>query len=246
MRKLAVMVAVSMVISLAGCGSSGSDGGKGSSSSGTPQTETQVKAQAEDDGPAPKTTGEFPEYHWTAAMSVAENTINYMMVEKFAELLDERSGGRITVDIYPGGQLGNTTEFTEAVIGGSIDIGTGMTTDLVDFIPSYAVFDMPNLFADVEQMRAVLSGDFVSDLDEYNNQGGIEMLGFSDAGFRQLTSNKPVHQLADLSGQKIRVMTNQYHIAYWMLLAQRQLPCSLRKCLWDFSREPLTGRRILI
>ena len=88
MRKLAVMVAVSMVISLAGCGSSGSDGGKGSSSSGTPQTETQVKAQAEDDGPAPKTTGEFPEYHWTAAMSVAENTINYMMVEKFAELLD--------------------------------------------------------------------------------------------------------------------------------------------------------------
>ncbi|MFQ9704012.1 MAG: TRAP transporter substrate-binding protein DctP [Enterocloster clostridioformis] len=104
----------------------------------------------------------------------------------------------------PEGSWAIQPNLQEAVIGGSIDIGTGMTTDLVDFIPSYAVFDMPNLFADVEQMRAVLSGDFVSALDEYNNQGGIEMLGFSDAGFRQLTSNKPVHQLADLSGQKIR------------------------------------------
>lgn len=245
MRKLAVMVAVSMVISLAGCGSSESDGGKGSSSSGTPQTETQVKAQAEaqaeDDGPAPKTTGEFPEYHWTAAMSVAENTINYMMVEKFAELLDERSGGRITVDIYPGGQLGNTTEFTEAVIGGSIDIGTGMTTDLVDFIPSYAVFDMPNLFANVEQMRAVLSGGLVSALDEYNNQGGIEMLGFSDAGFRQLTSNKPVHQLADLQGQKIRVMTNQYHIAYWNALGAAATPMQFTEVFMGLSQGTIDG-----
>ena len=121
-----------------------------------------------------------------------------------------------------------------------------MTTDLVDFIPSYAVFDMPNLFADVEQMRAVLSGDFVSALDEYNNQGGIEMLGFSDAGFRQLTSNKPVHQLADLSGQKIRVMTNQYHIAYWNALGAAATPMQFTEVFMGLQREPLTGRRILI
>lgn len=107
MRKLAVMVAVSMVISLAGCGSSESDGGKGSSSSGTPQTETQVKAQAEaqaeDDGPAPKTTGEFPEYHWTAAMSVAENTINYMMVENLLNSWMNGQGEGLRLTFTPEG-----------------------------------------------------------------------------------------------------------------------------------------------
>ena len=116
-----------------------------------------------------------------------------------------------------------------------------MTTDLVDFIPSYAVFDMPNLFADVEQMRAVLSGDFVSALDEYNNQGGIEMLGFSDAGFRQLTSNKPVHQLADLSGQKIRVMTNQYHIAYWNALGAAATPMQFTEVFMGLQQGTIDG-----
>ena len=132
-------------------------------------------------------------------MTVAETTINYMMVEKFAQLIHERSGGSITVEIYPGGQLGNTTEFTGAVVSGSIDIGTGMTTDLVDFIPQYAIFDMPNLFDNVEQMRGVLNSDFADVLGEINQAGGIRMLGYSDAGFRQLTSNKPVRQWATLS-----------------------------------------------
>ena len=98
------------------------------------------------------------------------------LVGKFAELVNEKSGGKISVDIYPGGQLGNTTEFTEAVIGGSIDIGTGMTTDLVDFIPQFAVFDMPNLFDNTAQMRAVLQSDFVDVINDYCNAGGIQML----------------------------------------------------------------------
>ena len=74
-------------------------------------------------------------------MSVAENTINYMMVEKLLNSWMNGQGEGLRLTFTPE-QLGNTTEFTEAVIGGSIDIGTGMTTDLVDFIPSYAVFDM--------------------------------------------------------------------------------------------------------
>ena len=57
----------------------------------------------------------------------------------------------------------------------------GMTTDLVDFIPQYAIFDMPNLFDNVEQMRGVLNSDFADVLGEINQAGGIRMLGYSDA-----------------------------------------------------------------
>ena len=220
----AAVLAVSMAGMLAACG--------GSSASNT---------AAGDNAAAGGSSSGYPEYHWNCAMTVSETTINYMMVEKFAELIKEKSGGSITVELYPGGQLGNTTEFTEAVIGGSIDFGTGMTTDLVDFIPQYAVFDLPNLFENVEQMRAVLDSDFVDTLNEYNQQGGITMLAYSDAGFRQLTSNKPVHQLSDLAGQKIRVMTNQYHIAYWNALGAAATPMQFTEVFMGLQQGTIDG-----
>ena len=182
------------------------------------------------------------EYHWTAAMTVADTSINYMMVDKFAELINEKSGGKISVDIYPGGQLGNTTEFTEAVIGGSIDIGTGMSTDLVDFIPQFAVFDMPNLFDNTAQMRSVLRGDFVNVMNKYCNAGGIQMLGYSDAGFRELTTNKETHTLADLKGQKIRVMTNKYHIAYWNALGAAATPMQFTEVFMGLQQGTIDGQ----
>ena len=63
-------------------------------------------------------------------------------------------------------------------------------------------------------MRAVLNGNFPNIMNQYCNAGGIQMLGYSDAGFRQLTTNKIVRKLdEDLKGQKIRVMANPYHLA---------------------------------
>jgi len=233
MRKLtAAILTIAMAAALTAC--------TGSSQSTANNTPAAAPAGVSSDGAA----AEYPQYNWTASMSVSESTINYMMVEKFAQLLSERSGGAITVDIYPGGQLGNTTEFTEAVIGGSIDFGTGMTSDLVDVIPEYALFDMPNLFDDIEQMRTVLKSDFTDTLNQYNNLGNIQMLGYSDAGFRQLTSNKPIHTLADLNGQKIRVMTNQYHLAYWIALGAAATPMQFTEVFMGLQQGTIDGQSI--
>lgn len=234
-RVLATLLAASMTVSLAACG------GSSNSSSTTSVPAAEAAKEEVPEGGKEAVSGDYPEYNWTVAMTVSETTINYMMAEKFAELINERSGGKITIDIYPGGQLGNTTEFTEAVVGGSIDIGTGMTTDLVDFIPQYAIFDMPNLFDNVEQMRAVLNGDFVNVLNEINAEGGIRMLGYSDAGFRQLTSNKPVNQLSDLAGQKIRVMTNPYHIEYWNTLGAAATPMQFTEVFMGLQQGTIDG-----
>lgn len=205
---------------------------------------TALDADADEFGKniQPLDPSEIPgEYHWRAAMTVADSSINYQMVAEFAHLLKQKSGGKITVDLYPGGQLGNTTEFTEAVVSGSIEIGTGMTTDLVDFIPQYAVFDMPNLFDNVGQMRAVLNGPFVKVMNQYCNAGGIQMLGYSDAGFRELTTNKKVTKLEDLQGQKIRVMTNKYHIAYWNSLGAAATPMQFTEVFMGLQQGTIDG-----
>lgn len=249
MKKItAVILAAAMTVSLTACGGSSGSGGNqapaapaGSEAAGGGNGAANGAAAAGGAGGAADASGDYPEYNWTAAMTVAETTINYMMVEKFAQLIHERSGGSITVEIYPGGQLGNTTEFTEAVVSGSIDIGTGMTTDLVDFIPQYAIFDMPNLFDNVEQMRGVLNSDFADVLGEINQAGGIRMLGYSDAGFRQLTSNKPVRQLTDLAGQKIRVMTNPYHIEYWNAVGAAATPMQFTEVFMGLQQGTIDG-----
>lgn len=182
------------------------------------------------------------EYQWNAAMSVSDTTINYKIVERFAKMINARSDGKIKVTIYPSGQMGNTTEFSQGVIDGTIDIGTGMTTDLVDFIPQMAVFDMPNLFPDVETMREVLKGTFADTMNEYNQAGGITMLGYADAGFRELTTNKEVHQLSDLKGQNIRVMTNPYHIAYWKAVGANAVSMEFTEVFMGLQQGTIDGQ----
>ncbi len=106
-KVIALTLALSAALSLAACGSSGS-----SSSAAAPAAPAAPAASsaASASDAAPAATGEdYGTYNWTAAMTVAETTTNYKMVEKFKQLIEEKSGGRITVDIYPGGQLGNTT-----------------------------------------------------------------------------------------------------------------------------------------
>lgn len=225
------VLAAVMAVSMTACSSNGG-------STGTTEKETSaVSAETvAADGV------EYSEYSWTCAMTVAETSINYIMAEKFADLINQRSGGKITLDLYPGGQLGNTTEFTEAVIGGSIDFGTGMTTDLVDFIPQYGVFDLPNLFDDVDQMRAVLDSDFVDTMNTYNKNGGITMLAYSDAGFRVLSTNKETRSTADLAGQKIRVMTNPYHIEYWNALGAAATPMQFTEVFMGLQQGTIDGQ----
>ena len=190
----------------------------------------------------PSFAEDYGTYDWVAAMSVADTTTNYKMMVKFADLLKEKSGGTITIEIYPGAQLGTTTEFTEAVVAGSINIGTGMTTDLVDFVPEMGLFDMPNLFESIAQMRKLLTSEYAKvTVNKYCEAAGVHMLGFSDAGFRQLTSNKKTESLADLAGQKIRVMTNKYHIAYWNAVGASAVPLQFSELFMALQQGTIDG-----
>ena len=67
------------------------------------------------------------------------------------------------------------------------------------------------------------------------------MLGYSDAGFRELTTNKKVTKLEDLQGQKIRVMTNKYHIAYWNSLGAAATPMQFTEVFMGLQQGTIDG-----
>ena len=157
-------------------------------------------------------------------MNVAETTLNYKMMDKFKELIEAKSGGKITLNLYANGQLGNDTEQMQGMIEGSNDFVTTITSGLTSFVPAYGVFDLPNAFPDLETMRKVLDDEsFVDTLNRDSATTNVRMMGMADAGFRQTTSNKEIHSVADFSGLKIRVIQNPYHIAYWQSLGANAL-----------------------
>ncbi len=228
---LALIMALVIVLSLVACGSSKTE---------APATSA---APAANDAPATEANGEdYGTYNWTLAMTVAETTTNYKMVEYFANLMNEKSNGSITIDLYPGGQLANTTEQDEACVAGSIDMVTGMTSDLTDFVKEMALFDMPNVFDDIDHMRRFLESDYAKvQINKYCEASGIHMLAFSDAGFRQLTTNKPTASVADLANQKIRTMTNKYHMAYWNSVASA-VPMQFNELFMGLQQGTVDGQ----
>lgn len=227
-RFLAFVLAGAMALSMTACGGSNTaqdTGDTGSSGDTAAQTDSGIEE----------------EYHWTAAMTVSETTINYMIVEKFKELIEEQSGGKITLDIYTGGQLGGDNEMFQGCRDGSIDIITSMSSGLVDFVPEEGIFDLPNLFPNVETMRAVLQGDFMDTMNTYNKAGGFMVLGYSDAGFRQLTSNKEIRSVEDFEGLKLRTMNNQYHLAYWEALGANPIPMDFNEVYMGLQQNTIDG-----
>lgn len=232
-KALAVVLAGTMVMSLTAC-SSGSSATQTTAAKAETKTEAKAEqAEAEDYG----------DYSWNLAMTVAETTTNYKMVEYFADKVRERSGGSIDITLFPGGQLANTTEQDEACISGSIEMVTGMTSDLTDFVKEMALFDMPNVFDDIDHMRRFLDGDYAKNqINEYCEASGIHMLSFSDAGFRQLTTNIPTASVADLASQKIRVMTNKYHIAYWNAIGASAVPMQFNELFMGLQQGTVDGQ----
>lgn len=200
-KALSMLLAGTMAMSLVACSSGNS------SSSNT--ADTTAAAAAEDtkaeggDTAAAGDSEDYGDYNWNLAMTVSETTTNYKMVEYFANLVKEKSNGSINIELYPGGQLANTTEQDEACVSGSIEMVTGMTADLTDFVKEMALFDMPNVFDNIDHMRNFLESDYAKNqINEYCEASGVHMLAFSDAGFRELTTNVPTKSVADLAGRR--------------------------------------------
>ena len=134
--------------------------------------------------------------------------------QKFADLIKERTNGRIQITLYPDGQLGKgEREMIEGLQQGTIDIYVGSTGPVGNFSPSMNILDIPFLFRDNAHVDKVLDGPIgqglLADLQKSNLIG----LAFWENGFRHLTNSRnAVKTPEDGKGLKIRVMENKVHL----------------------------------
>lgn len=137
-----------------------------------------------------------------------EHPVHLAMVEMKSKL-EEVSGGRMSLDIYPSGQLGGETECLEQVQSGALAMTKSSTAPLEGFVEEMKVFGLPYLFEDADHYWRVLEGDVGKGLLESGRK--IQLLGlcYYDSGSRNFyTSGRMIKSPADLKGMKIRVQSS--------------------------------------
>ena len=150
-------------------------------------------------------------YAWPLGSSSPEDTVTQIYAEKFADEVDRLSDGKMKISVYPNSVLGGDRELLESCKDGDIPFVVQNTAPQVTFMKDTAVFDMPALFDSIDEVREhVDNPKFMKLMQQVYNDGGYELLGYADQGFRVMTTNKKIESLADFKGQKIRTMENSY------------------------------------
>lgn len=129
---------------------------------------------------------------------------------RMAEIVAERSDGRIRVQVYPAGQLGDEKETIESTRLGTIQINRTSASPLAEFVPEVKVLGLPYLFRDTDHQWNVLHGPIGRELLDSLPAAGFVGLTYYDAGARNFYNSKaPVRTPDDLRGLKIRTQKSE-------------------------------------
>ena len=147
-----------------------------------------------------------PEYVFTYAENQTEDYPTTLGALKFAELVEERTGGRIRIQVKAEGVMGSESEVIRQMQYGGIDFARISIAQLSDFIPQMNVLQLPYLYKDSSHMWRVLDGEIGERFLEYSEEYDLIGLSWYDAGARNLyCSDKPIWTLEDIQGLRIRV-----------------------------------------
>jgi TRAP-type transport system periplasmic protein len=125
--------------------------------------------------------------------------------EKFKEIVEADSGGEITVEVYPNGQLGQEREVLENLQNGAIEMALTGHDPLATFDPVVSALGMPYIFNDVDHAFRVVDGEFGQLVKDSLLTKNLRLLEFGENGFRVVTNSKrPIEKPEDYKGLKIR------------------------------------------
>ena len=188
MKKITAMVlAAAMTLALAACG-----GGSGSNSAAGSSAAASGAASG-----AASAAGDYASLDpvvLTGADSTGKGAAGQLFGEMVAAKVDEITGGQLTIDYYPNGELGADADLLRQLQANDIHLFVGQTAPVVSFVPEVAVYDLPMVFAqyDGATIDKVLNGDseFNNQLKTAFNAAGLELMGtLQNATYRLTTSN---------------------------------------------------------
>lgn len=126
--------------------------------------------------------------------------------QKLAELVREKSNGTLLIEVFENAKLGTMKERDEGMRMGTVDMGTSSVGFLASYVPIAGIFDLPYIYKDKAHELRVFDSEVGREIDKKLQAQGLRVVCYFDAGTRQITNNRrPIRELADLKGIRIRV-----------------------------------------
>ena len=175
-----------------------------------------------------------------------QNAVGHPIVqgmEKFKEVVEKNSGGKIKVNIFPSGQLGSDQANLSAMQGGTLEMVSMNSGILASVVKEFAVFDFPFMFASGREADAVVDGAFGQKLHARLEEKGVVGLTYYELGFRNLTNGRrAINKLADIEGLKLRVIPNPINIDWVKALGANPTPLPFPELYAALEQKAVDGQ----
>lgn len=184
---------------------------------------------------------------------VKERTLRFAIVQpldsnqgvgaqKFAELMEQKSGGKLTVKVFPNGTLGGETAVVSSLQGGTIDLSMIAPAILVGMAKEQAIWDFPFLFANYREVDQVFDSAVGRKLLDRLPEKGLVGLAYWDHGFRNIVnSRRPINRAEDIQGLKLRVPQSPLYIEAFRALGANPVPMPFTEVYTALETKTVDG-----
>ncbi|HXC41342.1 MAG TPA: TRAP transporter substrate-binding protein [Burkholderiales bacterium] len=163
-------------------------------------------------------------------------------MEKFAEIVAAKSGGKMKVELFPGGVLGSDQANVSAVQGGTLDMVVLNSGILASQVKQFGIYDFPFMFANPREADAVVDGPFGKKLHQMLEDKGIVGLAYWELGFRNITNSKrPINKVEDIAGLKLRVIPNAINVDWVKALDANPTPLPFTELYAALDQKAIDG-----
>jgi tripartite ATP-independent transporter DctP family solute receptor len=169
------------------------------------------------------------QYKWKLATTETPDYYMTQLSQKFIDKVNERSGGKVTGDVFASGQLGNLIGALEGLNMGNIDIVMDGVSSLSEANRLFNVFGIAYLYDSKEHQYRFWDKYFKDVTDYIAKESGYRLVTVIDGMNRQLSPKKPIRSLADVKNLKIRVPTITPYVRVWQLLGAAPVAMSFNE-----------------
>jgi tripartite ATP-independent transporter DctP family solute receptor len=163
--------------------------------------------------------------------------------QKFAEIVATKSGGKMKVNVFPGGTLGGDAPNVSALQGGTIEFVLLNSGILASQMKDFEVFDFPFMFASAKEADAVVDGPFGQKMHAKLADKGIVGLAFFELGFRNITnSKKAINTVEDIAGLKLRVIPNAINVDWVKAVGANPTPLAFPEVYAAMEQKAIDGQ----
>ncbi|MEM6628166.1 MAG: TRAP transporter substrate-binding protein [Bacteroidota bacterium] len=182
------------------------------------------------------------EFLFRTGLLVNEDHTWYKAFVYFGEILEERSQGRIKVEVYPSEQLAKELEAIRLIQAGVIEMTTTGST-LNNWMEIAAFCEMPYLLKDSIEMKALIEGPLGQKIEDNMLQlTGLRPLGYFQRGPRHLTTNRPIRHPDDLNGLILRVPSVPSFVTAWNAMGAKPTPMAFSEVFTSLQQGTIEAQ----